>query len=406
MTDTPQGQGPSPRADGSVNLALGTAPGCPTPEACVTLDLIVALKPIKLRLDGEDIHLVPTRELDRWGGFLNGPRGAYTLITPDNIAEIRHALMCRPAIPTEGVYTELRKQLEDGSALFFEVPPKPVAWDSIPEIDIHDLIPGGDDTDDDPRPGPDGGLHWIEIVCISAEGGSYAGAKARVRLPDGRSEYLALDGRSSVRFDDLTEGGTVHFELSGDAIARGTLQVPVGTRYELGAPIGLTTRKQHVLIVHPNPRAFVSVELFVEDEPVTVGKYTLRTKAGDQSGALEGEVARADGFVLPSTASYSFEQVILPPRPAEDADDIEDDPSRPEDIPEGPIGGDPITHEPTPPLAADALRVTLRLADGTPIPATITLSHASTEDAEGDEAEFNGVNGNATLTAGGFKLPE
>ena len=364
----------------------------------------MALKPIKLRLDGEDIHLVPAREIDRWGGFLNARRGAYELITPDNIAEIRHALLCRPAIPTERVYTELRKQLEDGSALFFEVPPNPVAWDSVPEIDIHDLIPRGDDTDDD-RPGPDGGLHWIEVLCISAEGGSYAGARARVRLPDGRSEYLTLDGRSSVRFDDLTEGGTVHFELSGDAIARGTLEVPVGTRYELGAPIGLTTRKRHVLIVHPNPRAFVSVELFVEDEPVTVGKYTLTTKAGDQSGDLEGDVARADGFVLPSVATYSFEQVILPPRTAEgDADDTkEDDDFRPDEVP---LGGDPITHEPTPPLPGDALWVTIRLADGTPIPATMTLSHASTEEAEGDEAEFNGVSGNATLTAAGLKLPD
>ena len=155
--------------------------------------------------------------------------------------------------------------------------------------------------------------------------------------------------------------------------------------------------------MHPNPRAFVSVELFVEDEPITVGDYTLSTKAGDQSGALEGEVSRADGFMLPSTASYSFEQVILPPRPAED---IEDDPSRPEDIPEGPSEAIRSATSRRLHFAADALRVTLRLADGTPIPATITLSHASTEDAEGDEAEFNGVNGNATLTAGGFKLPE
>lgn len=32
----------------------------------------VALRPIKLRLGGEDIHLVTSRDLERWGGFLNG----------------------------------------------------------------------------------------------------------------------------------------------------------------------------------------------------------------------------------------------------------------------------------------------------------------------------------------------
>ena len=45
------------------------------------------------------------------------------------------------------------------------------------------------------------------------------------------------DAGSSIRFDELS--------------ARGTLDAPVGTRYEVGAPSRLTRRKKHVLIVHP-----------------------------------------------------------------------------------------------------------------------------------------------------------
>lgn len=277
----------------------------------------MALRPIKLRLDGEEVHLVAERDLSEWGGFLNGGRGASQLLTADNVTAIRRALMVPRHVDVAGVFNELRKQLEDGSALFFEVPPPVVAWDAPPVIDIHELVPTGGDprTHQPDRPGPDPGIHWIEIVCISADGGSYAGSKARLRFPDGRSEYATLDGGSSVRFDDLTEGGTVHFELSGDAVARGSATVPVATRYELGAPIGLVTRRRHVLVVHPNPNAFISVVLVVDDEPVVGGQYTLSTAAGDQSAELVGEVARAEGFALPSDGNYAFQGVILPPRP-------------------------------------------------------------------------------------------
>ncbi|MCR9162357.1 MAG: hypothetical protein ACE37F_31520 [Nannocystaceae bacterium] len=37
----------------------------------------MVLPPIKLRLGGEDVHLVPQRALERWGGFLNGGRAAF-----------------------------------------------------------------------------------------------------------------------------------------------------------------------------------------------------------------------------------------------------------------------------------------------------------------------------------------
>lgn len=276
----------------------------------------VALRPIKLHLDGEEIHLVPSRDLERWGGFINGPRAAYTLVTPDNVAEIRQALLVPGWVDTEGVFTELRKQLEDGMTLFFEVPPEPVRWDAPEVIDIHDLLPqGGDDNSLEPeRPSPQPELHWIEVVCISAKGGLFAGARARARLPDGRSESVTLDGRGSVRFDEITEGGTVHFELSGDAAPHGAGSVPVGQRYELGAPIGLVTRKRHVLIVHPNPEAFVSVAVLMDDEPVAVGRYTLTTANGEKTGSLGPEVVREDGFVLPSPSSFGFEGVILAPR--------------------------------------------------------------------------------------------
>ena len=384
--------------------------GCPRPLVCPTLAQPVARKPIKLRLDGEQLHLVTNRELDRWGGYLNARRGAFELITPDNIAPIRHALMCPPRVDTERVFIELSKQLETGTAYFFEVPPGDTPFDAPSVIDIHDLLPKGDDPDDDRGPAPEDGLHWIEVVCVSAEGESFAGAKARVRLPDGRSEYVTLDGRSSMRFDDLSEGGTAHFELSGDALARGPLSLPGGTRYELGASIGLTTRKRHVLVVHPNPRAFVSVELFVERDSVTLGSYTLTTALGDQAGTLGGEPARAEGFMLPSTARYGFEQVLLPPRPSEgEARGDTDDPSPPDPvlpIDPAPVGDDPITHEPTTgPVPADAVRVTMRLDDGTPLPGTLVLTHSATDEAQGDQAEFGGVGSEGELLARGVRLP-
>ncbi|MGH1349090.1 MAG: hypothetical protein ACRBN8_46595 [Nannocystales bacterium] len=366
----------------------------------------MALKPIKLRLDGEDVHLVPARDVDRWGGYMNGRHGAWELTTAENIGDIRQALMCPPSQDTEGVYTELRKQLEDGSALFFELPPKSVPFDSPPEVDIRDLIPDGRDDRDSKNPDAHGSLHWLEVVCVSAKGESFAGAKARVRLPDGRTEHVTLSGTSSVRFDDLTEGGTALFELSGDAVARGSLRNPEGTRYDLGASIGLSTRRQHVLVVHPNPRAFVSVELFVEDEPVSAGNYTLTTKLGDQGGPLDGKEARADGFALPSSATYSFEQVTLPPRPAkEDVPGKPDAPINPDDS--GSVGHDPITHEPKhPPVPEDAVRVTLRLEDGSSLPGSIQLSHAKTDEAEGEEAEFTGIHSTGTLRARSLRIPD
>ena len=247
---------------------------------------------------------------------------------------------------------------------------------------------------------------------MSAKGESFAGARVRARLPGGRTEYTKLDANSSVRFDDVAEGGTAYFELSADAIARGPLRSPQGTRYELGAPIGLSTRRQHVLVVHPNPAAFVTVAVFVDDEPVITGNYTLTTKLGDSSGALEGEAARAEGFVLPSAASYSFEQVVLPPRPAQDdSQGPHDDPFRQDGaegpVPPGPMGGDPNTHEPQDsPVPTDAVRVTLRLEDGSPIPGNIRIVHANTEQAEGDQAEFNAVQGAGTLIAGALRLPQ
>lgn len=308
----------------------------------------MALPPIKLSLNGEDIYLVPSRELGRWGGYLHGRRSAYQLVTPDNASEIRLALTLPRGQDTEAVFVELSKQLEDGSALFFELPLKPVAWDAPEEIDIFDLIPskGDDDTRGD-RPTPETGLHWIEVVCVGARGGSYSGAKARLRLPDGRSESVTLDGRSSLRFDDLTESGTVHFELASDAVAHGEGTPTPGHRYELGSPIGLVTRKRHVLVVHPNPRAFVSVELFVDDEPVSQGSYTLSTKLGDDTGGLNGEAVQASGFALPSAATFAFDRVLLPPPPDEQPEDPIR-PDGPDDPPPGPDGPTPGPDGPIP----------------------------------------------------------
>ena len=305
----------------------------------------MAQRPITLRLDGEALHLVATRELERWGGFLNGRRSAYTLVTPENVADLRAALMVPRDQSTEAVFVELTKQLEDGSALFFEVPPQPVAWDSPEELNIFKLIPGsgGGDNGGD-KPGPDTESHWIEIVCVSPDGAGFAGAKARVRLPDGRSEFVTLDARSSVLFDDLSEGGTAHFELSGDATAHGSGLPSTGTRYDLGRSIGLVTRRQHVLVVHPNPDAFVSVQLFVDDEPVTHGSCTLETSHGPLQGPIEGEPIHVDALVLPSTATYAFEDVILPPRPSEGPDPGGTDPTGPD-----PGGTDPGTTDPTEP---------------------------------------------------------
>jgi len=372
----------------------------------------VALPPIQLSLDGEEIHLVAAGELDRWGGYLHARRAAFELVCPDNITQIRHALMCTPSVDTEGVFVELRKQLEDGGALFFEIPPPEVPFEAAEAIDIFDLIPDGGIDDGDRRPDANPGLHWIEVICVSAKGESFAGSRARIRLPGGRDEFVTLDARSSVRFDDLTDDGTAHFELSGDAVARGTLEIPTGTRYEIGSPVGLSTRRQHVLIVHPQPGAFVSVELFLEDDPVLSGQYTLTTKNGDHAGALEGALVRDDGFPIPSAASFSFEQVIPPPRVEEgdqaddEADDTPGDTDAPIPIVPVPTGTDPSTQEPFEgPVPADSVRITLRLDDGTPIPGTIELSHARTEEQEGDQAEFSGVEGEATVVLRGLGLP-
>ena len=316
--------------------------------------------------------------------------------------------MCTPSVDTEGVFVELRKQLEDGAASFFEIPPPQVPFEAAEAIDIFDLIPGRGIDGGDLRPDGNPGLHWIEVICVSAKGESFAGARARIRLPEGRSEFVTLDARSSVRFDDLTDDGTAHFELSGDAVARGTLPIPTGTRYELGSAIGLPTRRQHVLIVHPNPGAFVSVELFVEQDPVLSGQYTLTTKNGEHAGALEGELVRDDGFVIPSAASFAFEQVILPPR-VEEGDQHEDeagDTDTQNPTVPVPTGTDPSTQEPFEgPVPADSIRITLRLDDGTPLPGTIELSHARTEAQEGDQAEFSGVQGEATVVLRGLRLP-
>lgn len=292
----------------------------------------MGLPPIKLRLGGDELHLVDTRELDRWGGYLNARRAAFSLVTPENIAALRTSLLVTPSTNSEGVFTELRKQLEDGSALFFEVPQAPVRWDAPAQTDLIDLIPkgGGDDTNGG-GPTPNTSLHWIEIVCISAKGKSFAGSKARLRLPGGRSEFVTLDSRSAVRFDDLSDSGTAHFELSGDATPVGSVQLPAGTRYDLGASIGVVTARRHVLIVHPNPEAFVSVELLIGGEPVPEGAYTLTTKQGEFAGALGGDPARDEGFPLPSAATYAFEGVIVPPRPADDDDDDKNDDDKNDD---------------------------------------------------------------------------
>ncbi len=370
----------------------------------------MGLRPIKLRLDGEEVHLVPARDLQRWTGYLSARRAAYTLVTPDNVSAIRAALLTPPSTDTEGVFTELRKQLEDESALFFELPPEPVVFDAPDTIDLIDLLPrGGDEDADHDTPGGQPGLHWIEVVCVSPQGEGYAGARGRMRLPDGRTEFVTLDARSSVRFDDLTGGGTVHFELSGDASPSGMLGPDHGLRYELGASVGLSTRKRHVLVIHPNPNAFVSVELLLDGEPVHGGRYTLSTQAGAQPGELDGSLARAEGFALPSASTYAFEGVILPPRAVDeqlpddpDADADEDEDERADDAdadggdddaPPGPFAPVPTgpEHEPVRP---DEVRVSLAFEDGTPVTATLRVTGGGVDrEVRGDQASFQGVSG-------------
>jgi len=46
----------------------------------------VALRPIEFRLDGDELHSIGEGELRRWGGYLNGRRAAYTLVTPHDVA--------------------------------------------------------------------------------------------------------------------------------------------------------------------------------------------------------------------------------------------------------------------------------------------------------------------------------
>ncbi|MEM6290646.1 MAG: hypothetical protein AAGA54_05250 [Myxococcota bacterium] len=367
----------------------------------------MASRPIKLNLGGEEVYLVPSRDLQRWTGYVNARRAAYELVTPDNVRAIRDALFVPPTMRTDEVFDELRKQLEDGSALFFEISPAPVPFEAPEGTDLIDLLPDGGTDGDRTDLGPHSGLHWIEIVCVNEARQGYAGAQARVRLPDGRSEYVTLDARSSVRFDDLTEGGTVHFELSADAEPSGMFGLDPGTDYTLGGAVGLSTRRRHVLRVRPNPDAFVSVELVYDDgEPVLGGQYTLSTKRGDLGGALEGEPARADNLVLPSGATYAFEAVIPPPRPV---DEVQPEGGTVEPVVPIPSGTDSSTHTPTQPgapdVAADTVSVAVMLPDGTPLPATLVFGGARSETVEGDSATLEGVDGPVTLMLSNPVLP-
>lgn len=307
----------------------------------------MGLPPIKLQLGGEELHLVPARDLDRWGGYSNGRRAAWELTRPENVGALRTALLIEPHRSTEAVFVELRKQLEDGTALFFEVPPSPVAWEQAPSTDLIDLLPDGRRADDSDRGGAGTGVSWIEILCVSPEGSGFAGSKARVRLPDGRTEHVTLDGRSVVRFDDVTEHGTAHFELSADSVPKGDLGVTSGIRYELGSPTGLVLSRRHVLVVHPNPRAFVSVEVLVDGAAVPQGRYRLSSSSGVRDGELSGDAVREAGLMLPSNSSLALDLVLIPPR-GSSADDerTEHDEGPGETLPVLPTGGEDSTHEP------------------------------------------------------------
>ena len=292
-------------------------------------------KSIKLRLNGRTVHLVPMREVQRWTGFVNAADAARELLTPTTVADIRSSLMM-PRTTTEKVYVQLTKELEDGGAFFFEVPREQPMFDPVPEFDLFDLLPNGtDDDDNDARNRGQGGdahrdrgLRWISITCVSPSGRSFAGASVRFRAHGNGFEYGTLNSQSCLHLADLTEGGTVQFELSADARPGSYLRPPEGAQYELGAPVGLATGREHLLVVHPNPRALVTASLVIGGESVTTGAYTLSTPAGTTRGQHDGAPARNEGALVPTAATYSFNGVALPipkriPRAADEAADGE-----------------------------------------------------------------------------------
>ena len=275
-------------------------------------------RPIKLRLNGRVVHLVPTREVQRWTGFLNAAGAARELLTPDTVADIRRSLMM-PRTSTRDVYIQLTKELEDGGAYFFEVTREHPAFDSPPETDIFSLIPDGERDGSDQRDqGRNLGAHWISITCLSPSGQSFAGARVRFKEHGKGYEFGTLNSQSCLHLAELSDDGTFYFELSADARAGDHLRPPNGTRYDLGAPIGLTTGREHVLVVHPNPRARVTASLFVGDEPVTSGEYTLNTPLGEATGQHDTEPARVEGSLVPTNATYRFRRVA-PPLPTRKA---------------------------------------------------------------------------------------
>lgn len=175
-----------------------------------------------------------------------------------------------------------------------------------PEVrELIDLIEGSD-QEVPQRP-------WLEVSCLGPNGESYAFSKCRVRLPDGSTRYETLDHRSRLRLDDVSEGGTCHFELSADAQPDGgrISAPPRAVVYELGTAAAVSTSAVHVLTVSTS-RAWVEIE--VKDSrgrPVPHFGGSLRTSDGPQSITLDAGGLFRQGQ-LPDAAPLSVELRAVP----------------------------------------------------------------------------------------------
>lgn len=369
----------------------------------------MAFDPIRLRLNGEEIHVVADRDVHRWSGWFSARRAAFALMSPVNARPIRDALFVPEAMQTQRVFVELTKQLEDGSAFFFELPMPSGSWHQHSKGGGGGGAGGGGGGGTD-RPTEDK-VHWIEVVCVNDAGQAFVGASAEIQLPDGRKEFVKLDGRSSVRFDDLSEGGSAHFELDQQAEPQGTaLDTPTET-YTLGQRAMLRTRKRHVLRVTPNPDAWVGLEVgqyellaseaddgavgsALEFVFVELGEYALRTSKGEDVGQTKDGAAEALNLRMPSEAEADLRDIILAPRAASEDDEDGEDGGKTKPIP-----GEARQ------VAPHDILVTVHAPGGESLEADINMQDgARSQDERGVESLFENVDGAVTLTLTSVKL--
>lgn len=205
-----------------------------------------------------------------------------------DLAALRHAVGSAQGGDRATLLRRLTSELELGGAHLLRIPPRARRLDAPAVQNLSDLFdpvgPGGEEPAHD----------WVAWVCVGLAGESFAGARFRLRVPGGNTQYGTLDGRSSFRVDRLAESGTCHLELSTDSAAAQGAPPPLGglpatgdPRVALGRSIGLRSGRDHVVVITPV-------------EPVTDGPVPLFPNSVDivPERELVFEVVSAQGLQL------------------------------------------------------------------------------------------------------------